>query len=160
MRFEDDDEDEDDDDDECDDEEIAGTEHVYDKEYHQQNPTASVIGIGPPHTRGSPCESLNSGIPNGTALQALDNWHTARSDTISGSMYFRTASEPPNSMDLGGPGDMSCQPSSFGLSHTMPSTLDSQTAFMTGNRQQDAGRDSMVHSNYGEQHPGGLPASI
>lgn len=153
VRFEDDDEDEDDDDDEDDDEEFTGAEDVYYNEYHQQNTTVPVTGVGPPHTRDSLRESHTSSIPNGTAEHVLDNWHTASSDPIPGTMYFRTASETPNSMDLGGPGDMSCQLPSFGLSHTMPCTLDSPTAFLTGDQQQDAGSDSMVHSDHGEQPP-------
>lgn len=159
VRFEDDDEDDDDGDDEDDDQELVGAEDVYDDEYHQQNNIIPVIGIGPSHIRDSLRRSHTNDILNVIAEQGLDNWHTASSDTISGPNHFRTASESISSMELEGTGDMSCQLSSFALSHTIPCNLDSPTAFLTGDRQQDAGSDSMVHSNYGEQHPGGPPAS-
>lgn len=152
VRFEDEDDDDDDDDDEDEDEEMAGTEDVYDNEYHQHNTTISGMGIGSNHTRDSLRKS-NTSTSNGIADQALENRHTASGDAVPGSIHFRPATEPTNSMDLGGTGDMSCQLPPFNLSHTMSCPLDSPSAaFLSGDQQQDAGSDSILHSNYGEHH--------
>lgn len=159
VRFEDDDEDDGDDDDEDNDEELVGAEDVYDdNEYYQEKTIVPVIGIGPPHTGDGLRKSQTNKKAKVAAEQFLDHRHTANSDTASGPMYFHTASESTNSMDLGGTRDMSCHFCSFGLSHTMSCTLDLPTALMTSDRQQDAESDSMIHSNYGEQ-TGGSPAS-
>lgn len=160
VRFEDDDDDDDEDDDEDEDEEMAGTEDVYDTDYlQQQNTTASGVGSGPTHKRDSFHKS-NPSTSHGIAEQGLENRHTASGDALPGSLHFRTVSEPTNPMDLGGTGDMSCQLPPFNLSQTMSCALDSPSAaFLNGDQQQDAGNDSMIHSNYGEK-PRGPQASL